>query len=163
MAGASLRFLLSSLPPSLPLPPFFSFLQEALDILLATWASCGKQFIWPNPHMSPSSLIPVDIIHSVICTHVDIYQVPSVKLSYWVLEMRSPRVEVRLTLLGDYVRCPGYRVWNQRTLHYVKCWFVRHPPRPFTYVALICCLFEVRLNCIGIVAWTYFPFHIEKQ
>lgn len=85
------------------------------------------------------------------------------KCSYWMLEIHSPQVQMGLSLLGNCVTCPGYRVWNWQTLHCDKSWFVRHPPRPLPSSAVLHHLLKVKLRHIGLVTRTWFPFHIEKR
>lgn len=108
MSGLLLSsFFRLSFSPSSSL--FFSFLPRN------TWhTTCYLSLLWKNNNLTWTScvyfLIYPSSQHSFMYLSIHWYLLcPPMKLSYWMLEMHIPTVEVRPSLLGDYVTCPGYR------------------------------------------------------
>lgn len=100
----SLRFLLSSLPPSFSFSPF-------IHSTICWHIACHQSLLWilrewalSDPHVYISSLIPIGSIHSFIHPFIDIY---------WVLFMQMILLNTTHALsqtcpLEDFVTCPGY-------------------------------------------------------
>lgn len=107
----SLRFLLSSLPPSFSFSPF-------IHSTICWHIACHQSLLWilrewalSDPHVYISSLIPIGSIHSFIHPFIDIY---------WVLFMQMILLNTTHALsqtcpLEDFVTCPGYSVKSENS------------------------------------------------
>lgn len=111
---------------------YFSLLGKNNNL---TWTSCVYFLMYPS---SQHSFMYLSIHWYLLC--------PPMKLSYWMLEMYSPTVEVRQ--VSWEIMLPAQVI-------------AKYSLRCFPYIALICHLFKVRLNCIEIIACMYFQ--IDKR
>lgn len=120
--------LFSFISLSLFLPSLLAFYNKLLTYSLQlelplgtqrmylTWSMCVCFFTYPK-----SQLFHL-LIHTWIFTEYFPWNCP-----WWVPETHSPTGEVEAGLLGDYVTCPAYSVWNQKTLHKDESCFKMHP------------------------------------